>query len=110
MDMEFKESFEEEFGESGSVLPELQEDSRPELVNLQMILVTSSMNHEYARKAYESCKIYSRQQELLVRMSHLKNLYFVTRKKLAETYPDRLQAIEEELQFQKQAVFSDYLV
>lgn len=78
--------------------------------NLELVLVTASMNHEYAKKEYEKTNSFHRRQELLVRMSHLKSLYFNARQTLAETQPIRLAEIEEELRLQKEQVFPEYLV
>lgn len=79
-------------------------------LNLQMVLVNSSLNHEYMRKAYERTKSYSRKQELLVRMNQLKDLYFSTRQKLSECNPEALSSVEDELKLQKTVVFSDYSI
>ncbi len=75
--------------------------------NLQMIMVTTSMNHEYTRKAYEKTKGFEKREELMSRMSNLKSLYFTAREQLANLSPDKLVEIEGELQFQKQTVLSD---
>jgi len=79
----------------------------PDLVNLQMVMVNSSLNHEYMKKAYDKSKSYTKRQELLVRMTNLKTLYFAARKKLSECNPERLASLEDELQLQKMAVFSE---
>lgn len=96
-----------EGGENGSVGLDLSSSEKPDLVNLQMVLVTSSMNHEYTRKAYEKCKSFDKKQQLLARMSDLKALYFVARNKIAHSHPERLAAIENELRVQKQTVLSE---
>lgn len=88
-------------------LMELARHERPDLVNLQMVLVTSSMNHEYARKALEKTHSYDKKQDLLERMNQLKSLYFSARDKLALTHPERLESLENELRLQKQMVLSD---
>lgn len=79
-----------------------------DLVNLQMVLATSSMNHEYMRKAYEKANSHAKKEELLNQMSNLKNVYFAARDKLALHHPERLEAIEKELNYQKQAVLSEH--
>lgn len=94
--------------ENEAALMELAGREKPDLVNLQMVLATSSMNHEYVRKAYEKTRSFARRQELLVKMANLKNLYFAARTKLAVDHPERLDAIERELNFQKQAVLSEH--
>lgn len=93
-------------GDTNNALFEI-ENKKIDLVNLQMVLVTSSMNHEYTRKELEKCRSYAKQQELLVRMTNLKNLYFAARHKMQITNPEKLKAIEEEIQLQKQTVLSE---
>lgn len=78
-----------------------------DLVNLQMVLVTSSMNHEYTRKALSKTRSYGKREDLLARMSHLKRLYFTARQRLAQLQPERLEALENELRLQKQTVLSE---
>ncbi|MBI2981124.1 MAG: hypothetical protein HYY44_02290 [Deltaproteobacteria bacterium] len=78
--------------------------------NLELVLVTASMNHEYAKKEYDKSQSFHRKEELMTRMSHLKSLYFNVRQTLEKTQPDRLAEIEEELRSQKEQVFHEYLV
>lgn len=94
--------------EHEAVLRDLAATEKSDLVNLQMIMATSSMNHEYTRKAYDQTRSYARKQELLVKMSNLKNLYFAARNKLAVHNPERLESIERELVYQKQSVLSEH--
>ncbi|MBI2083952.1 MAG: hypothetical protein HYT76_10400 [Deltaproteobacteria bacterium] len=88
----------------------MNEPNVPEKENLELVLVTASMNHEYAKKEYEKTQSFHRREELMARMSHLKSLYFNVRQALAETQPIRLAEIEEELRLQKEQVFPEYLV
>lgn len=90
-----------------TILAHINQSEKPDLVNLQMILASSSMNHEYLRKAFDKTRSFARQQELLIKMANLKNLYFAARNKLATHHPERLEAIEKELSFQKQTVLSE---
>lgn len=91
----------------GAVVIDLGE-GETDLVNLQMMLVTSSMNHEYARKELEKTRSYEKGQQLLARMSHLKTLYFTARKRLSQSHPERLETLENELRQQKQTVLSEH--
>lgn len=84
-----------------------EENGKVDLINLQMVMVSSSMNHEYVRKEYESTKSYSKKQELMVKMTSLKNLYFTARKKMEEASPERLSVLEGELRVQKTQALSD---
>jgi sialic acid synthase SpsE len=94
--------------EAEAMMLDLASQEKTDLVNLQMILATSSMNHEYTRKAYEKTRSYARRQELEVKMANLKNMYFAARNRLAINHPDRVEAIERELNFQKQTVLSEH--
>ncbi len=104
MEIEIPESGTEETGATIATNVEIE---RQDPVNLQMVMVSSSMNHEYTRKELEKSRSYARQQELLVRLSNLKNIYFAARKRLAECSPERLESIEKELQVQKKSVLSE---
>ncbi len=104
METQFKEVVGEEH--EAAIMPVAQTET-PDLVNLQMVLASSSMNHEYIRQAYEKTRSFARRQELLIQMSNLKNLYFAARTKLAAHHPERLEAIERELNYQKQTVLSE---
>lgn len=95
-------------GEEGvAAWMEQSRHDKTDLMNLQMVLVTSSMNHEYARRAYEKTCLYDKKQALLERMMNFKTLYFSARDKLALFHPEKLDAIEHELRVQKQMVFGD---
>lgn len=77
--------------------------------NLELVLVTASMNHEYAKKELEKTRSFQKRQELLSRMAHLKELYFNARATLATLEPHKLEELENELRLEKQNVFSEYL-
>ncbi|QQR80848.1 MAG: hypothetical protein IPJ69_01450 [Deltaproteobacteria bacterium] len=81
--------------------------AKPDLINLQMLMVSSSMNHEYVRKEYEATKSFSKKQELMNKMTSLKNLYFTARKKMADSSPERLVVLENELKIQKTQALAD---
>jgi len=80
-----------------------------EQVNLELVLVTTSMNHEYAKKELEKTSSFHKRQELLTRMAHLKELYFNARATLAAREPQKLEELERELRLEKQSVFSEHL-
>lgn len=81
-----------------------------ELADLQLALVSSSMNHEYTRQELEKTHSFDKKELLLARMSQWKDLYFSARNKLAVTHPERLEAIEQELHLEKQIVLSDVVL
>lgn len=92
------------------VLKPSEELTGKDLNNLELLLTTTSMNHEYARKEFEKSDSYARQQELLSKMSQLKNLYFIAREKLARFHPEKLGKIEGDLQKQKSEIFTEYVM
>ena len=85
-------------------------ENSEETPNLELVLVTASMNHEYAKKEMEKARSFHKREELLQRMSHLKRLYFDAREALAVVDPTRLNELEEELRLEKQKVFQEYVV
>ena len=105
MDTEQEELF---GGEEEAVAIDLNRCDLSDAVDLQMVMVKSSMSHEYTRKAFENCRSFARRQELLAQMSYFKNLYYAARGKLVHSHPERLESIERELLHQKQSVLSEH--
>lgn len=95
-------------GEDVVVTVDLKTATPENLANLQMVLMTSSMNHEYTRQEYDRAKSFQKREELMSRMSDLKNLYFQVRKSLELNHPEKLELIERDLLFQKQTVLNEY--
>ncbi len=108
--METSETLEMFEGEEVVLGTGLQEVAFTNPTNLQMVLVTSSMNHEYTRQEYEQEESYQRRQELGTRMEHLKTLYFHARKNLALTNPEKLEELEQDLSLQKQVILNEYMI
>ena len=93
-----------------NVPTKIQDLGTTDLVNLQMVLVTSSMNHEYARKAYEESHSYATKQELLNSMTNFKEIYFTAREKIASANPELLPSIEEDLKFEKITALTEHSI
>ncbi len=98
---------EQQIEEGYRKLPRETSVSRRDFIDLQMVMVNSSLTHEYARKAYEKCGSYHKKLQILERMEALKALYYDARHRLEKMNPDRLESVERELSLQKQNVFSD---
>ena len=81
---------------------------KQDFVNLQMALVTTSMNHEYIRKEYDQSRSYTRKEALLCRMMDLKNVYFDIRQKLESIEPEKVISLEDELRLQKMTVLTEH--
>ena len=84
--------------------------SDEDFVNLQMVMMNSSMSHEYVLKAYESSHSFMGKQDLSDKLSNLRNLYFSARDKISASYPERLGKIVEEILQQKLMVLREYSV
>ena len=101
---------EQRIEENQKQMPGQLHSTRRDSVDLQMVMVNSSLTHEYARKAYEKCTSYHKQLQILERMESLKTLYYDAREKLSEINPDKLESVERELNLQKQNVFSEITI
>ena len=97
-------------GENELVFTDFPAPKNSEIVDLQMKMAMTSVNHEYTRKAYDKTRSFMKRQELLLKMAELKQLYFSARDKLAALQPQCLETIENELAYQKQVVLADYPV
>lgn len=93
--------------EKGVVVHEPQSYDSNDLTHLQLMIVSTSMNHEYSRMAYQRARTFEDKQKLLARMDRLKELYFTARNRLSFSHPERIERIERELAFQKQMVLSE---
>ena len=83
------------------------EDSN-KIVQLQLAMATSSINHEYARIEFDDTVDSERQEELLEFMNACRTKYFEARETL-ETYdPYALQEFEADLMQQKMETLQNY--
>ena len=77
-------------------------------LDLQLKMVTSSVNHEYARKEYDDCGDRERKEELLDYMADCQNEYFIAREDLAQIDPYAVIDFEQDLLKQKQKTIGEY--
>lgn len=82
--------------------------SREHLLNLQLIMATTSVNHEYARTEYDEVKSIERKEELMIYMSECWDKYAQAREMLSTLNPIALEEFENDLVFQKKATLTHY--
>ncbi len=71
------------------------------ILQLQLTMATSSINHEYARIEFEDTENHDRKEELLEYMGSCRQKYFEAREQLAGHDPSALQEFEADLLQQK---------
>jgi len=71
------------------------------ILQLQLTMATSSINHEYARIEFEDTQDHDRQEELLEYMSACRQKYFEAREQLVTHDPHAVQEFEADLLQQK---------
>lgn len=81
---------------------------RDQLLELQMAMATSSINHEYARIEYDDSLDAERKDELAQFMEDCHRKYSEARKKLAVQSPQTLENFERDLAHQKQSTITHY--
>lgn len=89
---------------------ELSEEVIPEerMIELQLTMATTSINHEYAKIEYEESGDYERKEELLNFMSDCRGKYVVARNELAKHNPLALEEFERDLILQKLSTITHY--
>lgn len=89
---------------------ELSEEGVPEekMLELQLTMATTSINHEYAKLEFEDSIDYERKEELLAFMSECRGKYLDARKQLANYNPVALETFERDLILQKLANITHY--
>jgi len=78
------------------------EEARKQLLELQLKMATSSINHEYARIEFDDACDRERRDDLLEYMHECRNAYFEARSALSAYDPYALADFEEDLMRQKQ--------
>lgn len=89
---------------------ELSLDERQEekVLELQLTMATTSINHEYARIEFEEADDYARREELLSYMSECRGKYLAARGELENYNPAVLEDFERNLTLQKLATITHY--
>jgi hypothetical protein len=84
------------------------EEDRRALLEIQLMMATSSINHEYARMEFDDTDDTERREELLEFMSECRTQYFEAREDLASYDPYALIEFEQDLMHQKQVMLAHY--
>lgn len=84
------------------------EEARNNLLELQLLMATTSINHEYARMEFEDAESMERKEELLEYMHDCRSQYFRAREDLERVNPYALKDFEEDLIKQKSNMLSQY--
>ncbi|MBI4367656.1 MAG: hypothetical protein HY543_12650 [Deltaproteobacteria bacterium] len=78
------------------------------LLELQLTMATSSINHEYARIEYDETPDRERREELLHYMDGCREKYLEAREQLSLMSPQTVERFEKDLFYQKQTTLSQY--
>lgn len=78
------------------------------LLELQLTMATTSINHEYAGMEFDETDDLERKEELLEYMAECRNKYLEAREELACYNPLKLEAFERDLAFQKKSTLVHY--
>lgn len=78
------------------------------VLELQLTMATSSINHEYARMEYDETSDRERREELLHYMEDCREKYLNAREQLLSMSPHTLERFERDLVFQKQTTLSQF--
>ena len=84
---------------------ELQEER---VLELQLTMATTSINHEYARLEFEEIQDYEKREELLGYMGECRGKYLAARGQLADYNPIVLEDFERNLILQKLTTITHY--
>lgn len=83
-------------------------DSDNPVLQLQLTMATTSINHEYARMEYDESPDLEKREELLDFMNDCRNKYFDAREKLMTYNPDAVGQFEKDLLLQKKKTLNRY--
>lgn len=110
MDTRVRKIEEPDGDETGLGLAVASNDIDERIIELQLKMATSSINHEYARIEYEDTADRERREELLDFMNDCHCQYLEARSQLITHDPYALQQFEFDLLRQKQATVSPYQI
>lgn len=86
----------------------LEERHEEKMLELQLTMATTSINHEYARMEFDDSADYERKEELLNYMSECRGKYLSARNELAKFNPMVLETFERDLLLQKLTTIKTY--
>ncbi len=88
--------------------PTMTEEKRKGLMELQLQMATSSINHEYARMEFDDTADREKREELLEYMHDCRLKYFEARGTLEQQDPYAVLDFERDLMKQKQQTLTQY--
>lgn len=84
------------------------EDADNPVLQLQLTMATSSINHEYARMEYDESPDLETREELLDFMNDCRSKYFDAREKLLHYNPESVAQFEKDLLLQKKKTLNRF--
>ena len=84
------------------------DDRKKALLELQLAMATSSINHEYARREYDDTDSREQKEDLLEYMQDCRFKYFEARESLERFDPHAVLDFEKDLLKQKMETMSEY--
>lgn len=78
------------------------------LLELQLTMATTSINHEYAALEFDETDDHERREELMDYMADCRDKYLEAREELACYSPLKLESFEKDLFFQKKTTLTHY--
>lgn len=98
----------EQFEGLEDVQKNVETGSKEHILNLQLVMATSSVNHEYARMEYEETNDIERKDELMHYMTECREKYDEAREYLLCLNPLTLETFENDLAHQKSTTMVHY--
>lgn len=86
----------------------IQSHSENPILQLQLTMATTSINHEYARIEFDDTKDSERQEQLLEYMSDCRDKYFEARESLLNYDPNAVHEFEADLLRQKRETLNRF--
>lgn len=87
---------------------ERSSEERDPILQVQLAMATSSINHEYARMEYDESSDTERREELLHYMDDCRQKYDEAREQLTKMSPTTVEQFERDLAYQKRTTLHQY--
>lgn len=87
---------------------ERSSEERDPILQVQLAMATSSINHEYARMEYDESGDTERREELLLYMGDCRQKYEEAREQLTQMSPTTVEQFERDLAYQKRTTLHQY--
>lgn len=93
-----------------SRLTDNEGNAKDPILELQLAMATSSINHEYARMEFDEAPCRERKEELDYYMDECRQKYLEARDQLKNLSPSTIEQFEADLAFQKNSTLQQYHV